>query len=298
MPRMPRLVKIVLAIFIIFIIGGILFNIFSSQPKKTNSEIKFAATIFPLYDILREIVGGRREVILILPPGASPHTFEPSPRLIQDLSQTAVVFQIGHNLDDWVLKAKNSLPQTKFVVVDKGIALQGDEEEGVNPHYWLSFKNAKIIASNILETLNQIDPQNKDFYEKNFQDYLVKLDEGDRKVREILAPLSNRQIVTFHDAFSYFAADYNLNILATFEPFPGKEPTPKYLEELKTKIDQYQVKVLFLEPQMSQSILKQIAADWKINLYVLDPLGGLENRQNFIQLMLYNAQTIRNALQK
>ncbi|MFA5051453.1 MAG: metal ABC transporter substrate-binding protein [Patescibacteria group bacterium] len=291
---------IIPAIIILLAIGTLFTLSMTSTPAVNSSTtVKIATTIFPLSDIAKNVGGDKITVVNILPPGASPHTYELTPSTVKKLLGTTVVFKIGAGLDDWADPISDSIPQSQKIAVSDGINLRPSSdptESGDDPHYWLAPTNAKIIAANIADQLSQKDPDNQEYYRQNLAAYQAQLDSLYQEITAQLAPLTDHNLVTFHDAWAYFAKDFNLNILATFEPFPGQEPTPQYLQNLGNEIKHYQVKALFAEPQLAVDALNQFIKDRGLALYILDPLGGVTGRQTYADLIRYNAQTVYNAL--
>jgi len=280
----------------------------SSPQKKTTNEEKLVvgATIFPLYDITRNIGGDYVSVVNILPPGASPHTFEPMPSTIKSLQRAKAVFAVGHGLDNWVNQIAESIPGLSEYIVDSGITLQKSHEEedehgneeadAFDPHYWLDVHNAKIIDQNIADKLVELDPAHADAYRANLRRYQGNLDALQAELSEHMAPYAGQDIITFHDGWFYFADAFQLTIAGVFEPSPGKEPTPRYLESLQTAAEEKDIKTVFSEPQFSNETLKPFIKDLGLSLSVLDPLGGVVDRDSYIGLMRYNVDTIANAL--
>ena len=281
---------IYLAIF--GLVAGVLY--FDSVAKADATEIKIAATIFPLANIASHIVGEKGKVITILPAGANPHTFELTPQEIKELGGVRMIFAIGHGLDDWVKRTGESLPQARTVIVDQSIALVHTNEE--DPHYWVSIVNVKIIAGNIARALADVDPARKNEYEANLGLYSVRLDEADRNIRKLLSDLPARKIVTFHDGWRYFARDYDLEVVGNVESSHGSEPTPKRLARLGGIIREQKIKVLFSEPAVSKTVAESLAKDFKLHVYELDPFGDSKPKQDFIDLMTANARIIHEAL--
>ncbi len=280
---------------VVFLLSGCLPQ---AIKQENGSRLKIATTIFPLYDIVQNVGGDKIEVQNILPAGASPHTFELTPGQVKDLQNTKLIFKIGHGLDDWILAISDSLPEVKIIEVNQGIDfIKGESaEEPVNPHYWLALENGKIIARQIADSLGQIDMANAAYYQTNAENYIKQLDVTEEKIKQQLTNLASRDIITFHDAWPYFAKEYNLNILKSFEPFPGKEPTPKYLEDLSKEVKAYNIKALFAEPQLSLDVLQSFIHDLGLKIYILDPLGGVNGRDSYIKLMQYNGDIIYQAL--
>jgi ABC-type Zn uptake system ZnuABC Zn-binding protein ZnuA len=266
---------------------------------------RVAATIFPLYDIVREIGGPDIRASVILPPGASPHTFEPSPRTVADLAQGKAVFRIGHGLDDWVAAMAQSAGVSSVVTVDEGITLRrfspneidpdhptpGD----VDPHYFLTIPNAKRIAETVDLALCQIAPQAAPHFAERRRAYQSRLDRIELEIRGLLSNLPIQQIATFHNAFGYFAQTYGLKVVATFEPFPGQEPGPQDIALFERRVRESKVKVIFAEPQTSLDGIRPIANDLGVRLSMLDDMGGVPGRENYVELMLFDARQIAAA---
>lgn len=294
--------KRISSILLVFAVVALSFSANVKAENKTN--LKIAATIFPLADIAQHIAssepmgfkpgGGEAKVITILPVGANPHTFELVPQAIKELEGARIIFVIGHGFDDWVKTIGESLPKAKTFTVDSGIDLVKPGSE--DPHYWLSIANAKIIAKNIAHALSELEPEKKDQYEGNLARYLERLSEADRSIRKMFSDLPVRKIITFHDGWRYFARDYNLEVVGNVESSQGGEPTPKRLTHLADVIREQKIKVLFSEPAVSKAMAESVAGDFHLRLYELDPMGGSSNRKSFLDLMMANAHTIREAL--
>ncbi len=258
------------------------------------TKIKVAATIFPLADIVRQVGQDRVEVITILPAGANPHTFQVTPKQVLELAEAKALFRIGHHLDDWVSQIALSAAQVKMVSVDHLISPTSGGEIG--PHYWLSLKNAKIMAKNSARELGAIDPESGQWYELGAAKYIKQLDQADREIRSLFSLLPRKKIVTFHPAWSYFASDYGLEIVGTVEPGEGSEPTPKSLAALSKAVRQNNVRALFVEPWIPDSEVETFLQDLNLKSYKLDPIGGAGEYNSYINMMRRNARTMVEAL--
>ncbi len=283
--------------------GAVFLGIVSFRARKTHplpgaGKLTVAATIYPLYDMARNVAGDGAAVELIVPPGSSPHMFEFSPRQLQTLQNVKVVFAIGHGLDNWVTQVTNVVKGARVILMDQGIDLRKFEDGTTDPHYWLNFGNARKITDNIAGALGEIDPAHADLYRANAQLYKEKLRDTEHELREALAPAQGISILTFHDAWFYFSQNFGLKIAGTFEPAAGEEPTPRYLAELQRKIETEHIHIIFIEPQLSTGILESFAKDNKVSIAQLDPLGGVAGRITYLELMEFNADSIRRALQE
>lgn len=289
--------QILIALFaavIIIIAAVIIFNQ-KQEPEVSKDKLQIAATIFPVYDIARNIAKDEADVNLILPPGASPHFFEFSPKQLKELQRTKTVFVIGHGLDDWTHKIKDAVSETKIITVDRDIKLR-KSEEGVDPHYWLDINNAKIITENIRDELIKADPENAKLYSENAKEYIENLQAAEYEIKYILSGIPNKKLITLHDAWYYFASGFDINIVGAFEPAPGKEPSPKHIIELIKLVRENNIKSIFTEPQIATEAIGPFLKDNDLKLYTLDPIGGTNERDSYIKLMKYNAETIARAL--
>lgn len=276
-----------------------------------------AATIFPIYDITRNVAGDAVGVALLLPPGSSPHTFDPTPAQVASLRDVQLYFAVGHGLDDWADGMFDLL--VKKEIVDDGLAIistedrhreghdlgdedhedHEDEEDGhghgtLDPHYWLSIKNAKQIARTIERRLVEEFPEHETTFERNLEKYLERLDIAEADVRDTFSDVQNRDMITLHDSWYYFAVAYGFDIAGTFEPSAGREPTPRYLADLAATVDRIGAETLYSEPQVATQGIEPFARDNGLEIVVLDPIGGTEGNDSFIDLMRSNARIIRN----
>jgi ABC-type Zn uptake system ZnuABC Zn-binding protein ZnuA len=268
-----------------------------------------AATIYPLYDIVRNVAGEDAEVKLILPPGASPHLFEFSPKRIEALQDVKAVFAIGHGLDDWTAQVTKIAKEAGVIVVDRGIELRkvnetephpietGHGHSGTDPHYWLNLDNARRITDNVANGMAWTDPARAEAYRARADAYNRRLSEKERELNEALAPVRGRPILTFHDGWYYFAENFGLKVVGTFEPAAAEEPTPRHLAGLEREIKEKNIRVIFVEPQLSTAVLESFVEDNHLRVAELDPLGGTEGRATYLDLMTFNANSIRRALQ-
>ena len=173
----------------------------------------------------------------------------------------------------------------------------GHNHEGTDPHYWLSASNGAIMAENIANTLIELDPANEDYYLSNLNAFKQEMLELDSEIKGVIANgVEKPEMIVFHDSWAYFADRYGLEVIATFEPSPGKEPTPKYLEDLYVEAEYHELTAVFSEPQLSSAALDPFVEDLGLSIFILDPLGGLENTSSYSDLLFYNAQTIAEAI--
>lgn len=199
-------------------------------------------------------------------------------------------------LDDVIIQQE----QLRIVEAGRGIGLLKDENGEENPHVWVSVTNAITYVNNIADQLSVIDAANADKYRVNADTYARKLEELKKDMHNALDGLQNRDIITFHEAFPYFAKEFDLNIAAVVEREPGSEPTPKELAEIIDTITQSGIKALFAEPQYSSKAAEAIARDTGARVYTLDPVVTGEAEEDafdaYIDAMRMNKTTLLEAL--
>jgi len=272
-----------------------------------SEPLAIAATIFPLADIVRNIAGDAARVIQILPAGASPHTFDLTPGKVRELQKTRIIFKIGA-IDDWIDGVAESAPGAEIVSLHRHIALRpspGDEDHHgragtphgreFDPHYWLDARNGAIMARDICARLCALDPAHAGLYGQNSQRYQQELLRLDDELKKACSALKNRNLIVFHDGWRYFAAAYGLEIIAVFEPSPGREPAPRDLQKLYVRARAYGIKAVFSEPQLPTENLEPLLEDLGLRLFILDPLGGAVAGDSYVGLLRRNVQSILRA---
>jgi ABC-type Zn uptake system ZnuABC Zn-binding protein ZnuA len=242
--------------------------------------------------------------------------------MMRELVGSAVLFAIGYGLDDWAVRLAADVGVEQVVQSHGGKALptevhaghdhagsEGEPEKrtahdrgapgaAVDPHYWLSIPNAMSMVEVIAAALARLDPDGKSGYVQRAGETLQAMRAADRDIRRQLADLPRREIALFHDAFAYFAAAYDLRIIATFEPTPGREPGPRHVREFLRHLHDHHLRTLFIEPQLDATPLRELARDIGVSLALLDPLGGSAGREHYLAMMRFNAAQIAAVLRE
>lgn len=266
-------------------------------------KIIVVASIIPLGDFCQNLGRERVQVEVLVPPGASPHIFEPPPSVIGTVKQAQVLVYVGAGLDPWVKRLLDSRAPGNLVVVEavQAIALlsQGDShphEQG-NPHVWLDPVLAKSICQDIAQALITTDPSHRQYYEANLINYLHRLEELHKDIKNTVASFSHRQYVCFHPAFTYFAQRYNLQEVGVIETAPGREPSPRQIRNIIDAIHRYKMRAIFAEAQLSPRLAQVIAREAGVQVLLLDPLGGRPPYgTDYLALMRYNLSIMAQAL--
>ena len=264
-----------------------------------------------LADLVANVGGDQVRVRSLAPAGTDPHTFQPTPDSIKTLSQARVAFFNGSGLEEWWDKTIRSVkkPDVPVIELSKGLAtirIPGhngghSHAEGQDPHVWLDPNLVKAYVDKIRDALSRADGANAGFYADRAKAYQVKLDELDAWIRTEVEkiPTARRKIVTFHDAFQYFANRYGLAVKGFVVVSPGKEPSAKALAELTRRIKEEQIPAVFAEADFSPKMLEVLAKDAGVkvvtNLYD-DSLSSGPPADTYINMLRHNVTQTVNAL--
>ncbi|MDR3048603.1 MAG: metal ABC transporter substrate-binding protein [Elusimicrobiota bacterium] len=313
-------------IVIVFIIIAVVFVLFVCLSKKPiisnpaeNKKIKVVSAIFPPYDFVREIAGDKVNLQMLLKPGAETHSYEPTPQDILKIQNSNIFIYTGGESDEWVEKILSSMDTKDKTIMSmmslvqavqeetvEGMQEEDDEESGeieYDEHVWTSISNAKKITSAISQKLQNLDPDNADFYKKNTQNYLAKLDALDNEFKDIVSK-SKRKTMVFGDRFPfrYFADEYGLRYFAAFRGCStDTQASPATIAFLINKMRTEKIPVVFHIEMSDEKIADAIAESAKAKKALLHSAHNInkwdfENKVSFVDLMKRNAQNLKEAL--
>ncbi len=284
----------------------------SLQFRETNGLTKLQAisSFYPLYEFAQQVGQDKVNVQLLVPEGVEPHNWEPTIQDVQQMQKSDLIIINGFGFENWV----DSLEEMNYqgIVVDTSDGIfkndneifKGSSEleenngyvlESGDPHIWLNPVLAKTQVQNIADAFSNLDPQNQKFYQKNAQSYIVELDRFDSKIRNDLSNC-NRDFIAFHDAFSYFAYEYDLNqhtIISSNNPHA--EPTAKTLENIINTARELKLKIVFTEDTIDPRISNVVANEIGGKILVLSPLE-ISGDGNYISRMTKNLDNLKEAL--
>ena len=217
---------------------------------------------------------------------------------MKNLSGADIFVVNGAGMEAFLDKVVAQLPKLKIVHASGGIELiQGGDEEGDNPHIWVSVSLHVRQVENIVDQLASADPNHADQYKKNGAEYVARLDQLRQKMHAGLKDIESRDIITFHEAFPYFAKEFDLNIAAVIEREPGSEPSAKELAETIEIVKEAKVTALFAEPQYPAKAAEAIARESGAKIYTLDPaVTGPMKTDAYIEIMEKNLAELQKAL--
>lgn len=275
------------------------------QPNNTDTNtIKITATFYPLYVSLLNITDGVEgiELSLLAPPDTGClHDYQLTTKDMNKIENSNILVANGAGMEDFIEKILETKKDSLI------IASEGFELTDNNSHVWVSPEGAIHQTQRIVEGLSHLDPSNATKYVMNGNAYLLKLQNLRNHMHSILDEYSGKKIVTFHEAFPYFASEFNLEIASVIEREPGEAPGPKELKEQISEINSIisdgNKIALFAEPQYSSSAAEIIAKETGLKVYELDPCvtGNLKSeyiKDSYITAMKKNAEVLKEALAK
>ncbi len=236
------------------------------------------------------MAGDAARVENLLSARAEPHEYAFTPGAARRLNAASLVLANGLGLEPWLDQWRDSspaargkllviadqLPQLATLAKTRGEAqdpVHGHHDDhGINPHFWLDPLLAQAAVSNIAVALARIDAPRAPLYASNAAAYTVKLQRLDADLRAGLEGLTNRALVTYHDAFPWFAKRYGLEIAGVVERVPDVNPTPRDLAALIRMMKQRGLRAIFVPPNSSSRLARQIAKDLRVQLLELDTL--------------------------
>lgn len=272
------------------------------------AKVNTVVSILPQKTFVEAIGGDKVNVALMVKPGNSPHTYEPKPSQMRDISKADIYFSIGVEFENiWLPKFTNQNKKMKVIDLSSGVnklaMVEHHDEEGgdeekhdehehhhgaLDPHIWTSTDNVKIIAKNIFEALVKVDPKNEEYYDKNYDKFIDTIEETNYQITTIFKDLPrNAKFMVFHPSWGYFAKQYLL-IQMPIE-VEGKSPKPKAIAKIIEHAKEEGVKAIFTNPEVSDNVAKQIANELNIPVINVSPL-----KSNWSQNLINLAKAIAN----
>ena len=287
--------------FILVISITLLFN-YCDTKKSESDKIVIAASIPPIADFARNVGGDFVKVFTVVPPGANPHTFKLTTTLMQRIADADMLVINGLELEYWADKVIDNVPDTRIVDTSKGL-FSGKEslhapDGHVNPHVWLDPDNAVYQISRIRDALKELDSEHDEKYENQAKFYIYEIRQLQGNIQEEIATWQRKRFVCFHPAWAYFAEHFGLVMAGVIEKRPGSEPTPKDIAEIIEKVKAMNAKAIFTEAQFPSKVSEMIATESGVSVIPLDPLGGLDHVNGYLEILRYNVSQMAKGLKK
>ena len=275
------------------------------EPENTNNKLTVMSSFYPLHEFAQKIGQNRIDATLLVPAGVEPHEWEPTIQDVHRMQKADLIIINGIGFESWIDHLEKLNFQVNIVDTSKGITIKDknivsesfgyDEHKLKDPHIWLDPILAKIQVQNMADAFSKSDPENKNFYQNNAKNFNNDLDLLDMKIRNDLSNC-NRDFIAFHNAFSYFADEYDLKqhtILSSNDPL--SEPTAKTLETIIKTARALNIKIIFTEESVDPRTSQIVANELGGKILVLSPIE-IGNDKDYISRMNKNLDNLKEAL--
>lgn len=264
-----------------------------------TKPLRIVASFYPVYVAALNVTQGVEGVeveSLTSPHIGCLHDYQLTAGDVRMLAEADILLANGAGMEPFLQKVRQQSSSLKVVEVSEGIPLMDE-----NPHVWVSFEGARRQVETIAAALSQASPDRAEAFARNTTAYVAQLDAMEKKMKSALAPFAGTKIVTFHEAFPYFAREFGLRIAGVIEREPGTEPSARELADTIRLVRENGVKALFAEPQYSDQSARVIARETGAGVYVLDPVvtgpsGPAEARGAFLRAMEKNLAVLQEAM--
>ena len=264
-----------------------------------NSKLQVISSFYPLHEFSQNVGQEKVDATLLVPVGVAPHDWGPTIKDVQRMQKSDLIIINGIGFENWIDNLEETNYQGVIVDTSNGILDKNLSQEQINssgdPHIWLNPVYAQIQVQNIANAFSDSDTKNQQYYQLNAAKYIEELEFLDLKIRNELSDC-NQDFVAFHDAFSYFADEYNLNqhtiILSNN---PHGEATAKTLENVISTAKKLNIKVIFSEENVNTKTSEIIANEIDGKVLVLSPIEVFTDG-TYISKMTENLNNLREAL--
>lgn len=301
----------IIAIAVVMFAGQTRFTVPSNNSLTSETaKIKIVASFYPLYEFSKNIAGDRAEVSVFVPIGVEPHDWEPSTGDILALKESDIFVYNGGGMEPFVSRLVDSgeYQNVLFVETSQGINLIADQNNNqghvpkYDPHIWLDPILAKHQVEMIRDALIKIDANNTQYYTDNANAYSIQLDALDSKIRSELSQCKKNTFMPFHNAFSYFANRYGLEIFPLSGIDPESEVTAPELKEFIDYVRENNIKVIFSEELIDPKLADVLANEAGAQVMVFSPVEGLSHSdiaagKTYVDKMSENLDNLKIALE-
>ncbi|MDD5456283.1 MAG: metal ABC transporter substrate-binding protein [Candidatus Margulisbacteria bacterium] len=278
---------------IILILLGI--GLFMSVAQGEVKPVRILTSFYPVYIMAMNVTDGVPGVILenlTRPMTGCLHDYSATPDDMKRIAHADIFIANGLGMESFLDQAVKTNSRLAVVITTKGIKPFQD-----NAHVWVNVALAQTQVQNLADGLAKYDPVHAALYHKNADRYVAKLQKLETKMQQELAPFHGTAIITFHEAFPYFAQEFGLKIATVIEREPGSEPSARELVDTIKIIRNHKARAIFTEPQYSGTAANTIAAETHIPVYVLDPaVTGAYDKDAYLNIMRANLLTLKKAL--
>ncbi len=283
-----------------------------NREKITDTNLNIITSFYPMYVATANIVDGVENVnleCLASPEVGCLHDYQLTVKDMMKLENADVFVINGGGMESFLDKAISVYPEMKIINASEQILGEEDHDEhehnhnhehlhgATNPHVWVSIDLHIHQIEEIARRLSEIDGDNKEKYEQNAQLYIEKLEALREEMHSELDLLPNKDIITFHEAFHYFAEEFGLNVMAVIEREPGTSPSARDVANIIDTVREYDVSAIFVEPQYLKTAANTISNETGVSVYELDPAtSGAFEKDAYIKIMEKNLEVLKEAL--
>ena len=288
----------ILAIIIVIpLISIVVYGTDSNQQfqKIESDKLQIISSFYPLHEF-SQIVGQEKvDAILLVPIGVEPHDWEPTVKDVQQMQKSDLIIINGLGFENWVDSLHENNYQGKIIDTSNKVPIKNLDDNSKDPHIWLNPVTAKIQVQNIANAFSDSDPENQQYYQSNAVKYIEQLDLLDVKIRNELSQCNN-DFIAFHDAFSYFADEYDLKQHTIISPNNSHgEATARTLENVISTANTLNIKVIFSEEAVDPKTSEIIANEIGGKVLILSPIE-IASDGNYISKMTENLKNLKVAL--
>ena len=273
----------------------------SSNTNTTNEEnkdkVNIMVSVYPLKEFADKIAGDKAEISCMVPENMEPHDYEPKTKDFEALTKSDAFIYNGLGLETWVDSVNSAIGDKDIRIVDSSDGVDVRKEgDSIDPHSWLSLKEAQKQPENIKNTLVEIDEKNKDYYQENYDVFVSELESLYNEYKEKFDGISHKDFVTGHAAFGYLCRDFGLNQKSVENLFAEGEPTPRQLQELVMFCKDNNIKTVFSESLASPKVSETLANEVGAQVVPILTLESSEDDKSYIEAMKYNLEEIYKCL--
>lgn len=272
----------------------------TAATNNNSGDFIIASSFYPVHIMVLNItkdIPGVKAVCLTKPFTGCLHDYQLTPDDLVRLEKARIFIINGYGMEGFLDKVTAQLPKLKVITAGENIPVLTSADGEINPHVWVSVGNNITQVKNIGGQLALQDPAHADQYRRNTAAYVQKLEELHAGMKKELAQISSRDIITFHEAFPYFADEFGLHVAAVIEREPGAEPSAAELAAMIRLINASGIKVIFTEPQYPAQTAETISRETQAKIFSLDPaVTGPDSPDAYLDIMENNLTVLVQAL--
>lgn len=319
------------AIGVMSVAMGIVIGGCGSSAPTNEGKLPVVASVYPVYDVAKQVGGDKIALTLLVPPGSEPHDWEPSSSDLMAIGKAKLFLYNGAGLEPTEkIVTKDVLRDAKAIELSKAVRVlpmphedsegemakesapsavdksaDGHDHEhdhgGNDPHVWLDPTNVMLETDAVVKAFSEADPANAEYYKKNGEAYKEKLAKLDAQYQDWAKGVQQKNLVVTHEAFGYLAHRYGLHQLGIMGISPDAEPTPEKMARIVAFVKANGVKAIFSEELVNPKLAEAIAKEAGVTVYMLNPVEGLTKEQmdkgaTYLSVMEENLATLKKAM--